>query len=42
MEDLINKLMEQGTPSREDALVILNLKSKIKAKEFNFNDLILD
>ena len=42
MNNLINELMEQGTPSKEDALIILNLRAKIKAREFNFNDLILD
>ena len=42
METLINKLMEQGTPSREDAETILKLRAKIKAREFNFNDLIIE
>ena len=41
MNKLMNELLSKGT-SKEDALIILNLRAKIKAREFKFNDLILD
>ena len=37
-ELLVKKLLIQGTPSEKDALIILNLRARIKSKSYKFED----